>query len=104
MTSLYARRFDFTNKHWSPNAAHNKMFLHTQQSYLNDVLAARGHVFLNDVHDALGLDRTTAGQLVGWLRGGEGDGFIDLGITEDENDPGVFLLDFNVDGLIYEKI
>lgn len=106
MTDLYARRFDSANKHWSPNAAHNKLFLQTQQNWMNDVLNARGHVFLNDVQDALGLDRTPAGQLVGWLRSGTGwgDGYIDFAITEAEDEPGVFLLDFNVDGVIYEKI
>jgi hypothetical protein len=102
-TSIYAQVFDQHNKHWSNQALHNKLFLQTQQSYLNDVLRARGHVFLNDVYDALGFNRTTAGQMVGWLKDGD-DGYIDFAITEDEDEPGVFTLDFNVDGVIYEKI
>lgn len=103
-TSIYAQRFDQHNKHWGNQPLHNKMFLQAQQNYLNDVLNARGHVFLNDVHDALGIPRTPQGQVVGWLKDGEGDNYIDFAITEDKDEPGVFDLDFNVDGVIYEKI
>jgi len=67
-------------------------------------------VFLNEVYDMLGIERSSAGQVVGWLREGEGDGHIDFGMFEAVNRDFVngwersILLDFNVDGVIYDKI
>jgi hypothetical protein len=103
IASLYARRFDENNLHFDPRFyENNAAFLHAQQSYANDRLQAQGYLFLNDVHDMLGFDRIGNGQLVGWLKD-KGDNFVDFNITkvEDEN---AFLLDFNVDGVIYDKI
>lgn len=48
-------------------------------------LHARGYVFLNDVYDMLGIDRTKEGQIVGWVynKNNEvGDNFVDFGILE----------------------
>jgi hypothetical protein len=67
-------------------------------------------VFLNEAYDALGLERSTAGAVVGWVIGDEGDNYIDFGIFEAQNARFVngsersILLDFNVDGVIYDKI
>lgn len=65
-------------------------------------------VYLNDVYDELGFEKTTAGQVVGWIYDKEnnkrGDNYIDFGITElcTKDDGNVveygYLLDFNVDG------
>jgi hypothetical protein len=90
------------------------MFLKTQQAYLNDILRIRGHVFLNEVYDALGLERTQAGALVGWISNNvDGDCYIDFGLFDGER-PRVrdfvngnersILLDFNVDGVIYDLL
>jgi hypothetical protein len=79
------------------------------------MLRARGHVFLNDVYDSLGIPRSKAGAVVGWVlnRNGEGDNFISFGVfdgtTQEIRDfvngyEGSILLDFNVDGVIYDKI
>ena len=111
--SGYARFFDETNKNFVRNPAYNGVFLRCQQNWANDMLKARGHVFLNEVYDQLGLERSKAGAIVGWIHGGDGDNFIDFGIF-DANNPGArsfvngdedaILLDFNVDGVIYDKI
>jgi hypothetical protein len=86
------------------------MFLRAQQTYFNNILISRGHVFLNEVYDALGIDRTEAGAIVGWVIGG-GDNKIDFGIFDGENPrtrafvngyEHSILLDFNVDGVIYD--
>lgn len=110
--SPYAKFFDASSRDWQDNPEHNLMFLKGQQNYFNQLLQARGHVFLNEVYDALDIPRTPAGQVVGWIKGA-GDDFIDFGIYDLYHEKNrdfvngyepVILLDFNVDGMIYEKI
>lgn len=101
-TDLYSRRFDQYNKHWTRRMDDNVMFLLAQQGWANDLLQARGHVFLNEIQDMLGFDRTPQGQLVGWIKGGKG---IDFGIEREvDAEPGVVILNLNPDGVIYDKI
>lgn len=114
--SDYARFFDASCAEWTKNPEYNLMFLKAQQAYLNDRLKARKHVFLNEVYDALGLERTSVGQIVGWIYDPDhpiGDNFIDFGIYDIDSErtrsfvngfENVILLDFNVDGVIYDKI
>jgi hypothetical protein len=45
----------------------NLKFLILQERWLNDRLESMGHVFLNEFHDALGLPRTSAGAIMGWV-------------------------------------
>lgn len=90
------------------------MFLRAQQQFANDKLVADGFLFLNDVYDMLGIDKTPTGQLVGWkydeLNNDVGDNYVDFGImetnreTEDGGYEPVILLDFNVDGDILHLI
>jgi hypothetical protein len=113
--SEYARFFDPLNENWSRDPEFNLVFLKCQQEYANQMLRARGHVLLNDVYDSLGIPRSRAGAVVGWVlnRNGEGDNFISFGVfdgtTQEIRDfvngyEGSILLDFNVDGVIYDKI
>lgn len=112
--SQYARFFDELCGNWVKNPEYNAIFLRAQQNYMNDLLQARGHVFLNEVYDALGLERSGAGAVVGWVLGKGGDDYVDFGIFDDLQNPRVkdfvngretsILLDFNVDGVIYDKI
>jgi hypothetical protein len=109
--SMYARFFDELNKNWNRQPEYNLVFLRCQQQYATDMLRSRGHVFLNEVYDMLGMDRSKAGAVVGWVIG-EGDDYVDFGLYEDR--PGMrdfvngreasVLLDFNVAGVIYDKI
>jgi hypothetical protein len=112
--SSYARIFDETHPSWSdvPNA--NTFFIQSRQNHANDLLRLNGVVFLNDVYDLLGMERSEAGQIVGWVSDGEGDGYIDFGIWN----AGVYsgkewlvhghqdgiILDFNVDGPVHKKL
>jgi hypothetical protein len=82
--SVYARFFDESSKEWQKTPEYNFMFLKAQQNYMNDLLHARGHVFLNEVYDALGLPHSQAGSVVGWLAE-DGDGFIDFGIFDEDS-------------------
>ena len=111
--SIYARFFDNRSTSWSPQPEYNLLFLRSQQNYANERLQARGHVLLNDVYDALGLDRSPEGCVVGWVKG-EGDDTVDFGIFDGQRmdrfydfvsgQEGAILLDFNVDGVVYEKV
>lgn len=108
--SAYARFFDEASIYWEKNAELNRLYVQCQQNYANNLLHSRGHVFLNEVYDALGLERSTAGQVVGWVLNDEGDNYVDFGIFEAANSAFVngyersVLLDFNVDGPIFDKI
>jgi hypothetical protein len=113
--SMYARFFDQLCPEWQKNPEYNRAFLQCQQNYLNERLRIKGHLFLNEVYDALGMERSSAGAVVGWVIGKEGgDNFVDFGIFDDITNPNVrdfvnglsdsILLDFNVDGVIYDKI
>jgi hypothetical protein len=111
--SEYARFFDKMSSEWHSDPEYNLMFLRTQQNYANDLLRCRlnGIVFLNEIYTMLGIPISEAGQVVGWVRGNtDGDGYISFGIYDDNardfvngyNDS--ILLDFNVDGLVWDKI
>ena len=112
VASIYARFFDKSSPNWNPRNNYNQVFIQCQQNWLNNLLQARGHVFLNEAYDALGIPRSKEGQIVGWLKEG-GDDFVDFGVFEGDINEGVrfvmghndtVLLDFNVDGVIYDKI
>lgn len=89
--------FDKQSREWSNLPEYNLIFLKSQQIYWNDRLKATGNVFLNEIYDAIGVERTSIGCIVGWLLDGDGDRYIKL-----END--IITLNFNVDGIIYDKI
>lgn len=108
--SMYAVIFDESNPNWRPNGEFNRMFIQCQQNYFNQRLSVYGHVFLNEVYEALGMQKTRPGQVVGWLYNGDGDNFIDFGIFEAHNadfvnhhEPSI-ILDFNVDGPILNHL
>lgn len=78
------------------------------ESSANVILQARGYILLNEVLRSIGLHETTAGAIVGWQTKGDGDGFVDFRMRQVKNkmDEGgvAFILDFNVDGPIYQDI
>lgn len=105
--SPYARLFEESNLNWRNNAEYNLMFLKAQLNAFNYKLQSRGHVFLNEVYDGLGIPRTVEGQVVGWVLDGDGDNYIDFGLMEAFSSAQLeknFWLDFNVDGVVYDKI
>ena len=92
------------------------MFLKRQQAYANDKLKANGYLFLNEVYDMLGIPKSKAGQVVGWIydpENGTGDNYVDFGIYNVNREAArdfvngyerTILLDFNVDGNIWEMM
>ena len=127
--SEYAVIFDERNPNWeSGGSDYNKWFLHRMQCQVNDKLKAQGYLYLNDVYKMLGIEPTPAqrkaGQVVGWVyqpdaKNPNGDNYVDFGVKEvcptyildpdkpapdlDDIDP-VFVLDFNVDGNIWDMM
>lgn len=114
MYSEYARFFDDGCNGWTKDPEYNLMFVRNVQNTANDILKSKGHLFLNEVYDMLGIPRTKAGQVVGWIYDEKhpvGDNFVDFGIyntnVEKVRDfvngyERTILLDFNVDGNILE--
>ena len=107
-----ARWFDKTNPNWNANPNFSMMFLQAQERMANDVLHSRGHIFLNEVYDSLGIDHTPEGAVLGWVEG-EGDDYVSFGIYNARKDgtrkfvngeENVILLEFNHAGVIYDKI
>lgn len=109
--SPYGVIFDSSNNNWSADEDLSMLHLKCQQQYANDILQTRGHIFLNEVYKMLGFPHTPAGAVTGWVKG-NGDDFIDFNIYdgmfegEDSNGRTVtkWALDFNVDGVMYDKI
>lgn len=114
--SDYARFFDECSEYWKKDSEYNLMFLRKQQQYANDKLISQGHLFLNDVYDMIGLEKTKAGQIVGWIYDKEnplGDNYVSFGIYDIDRRKNrefvngierTILLDFNVDGNILDRI
>lgn len=107
--SDYARIYDDGNVGWSKNPELNLMFLKRQQAYANDKLKSQGYLFLNDVYEMLGFQKTKAGQIVGWTyneNNPNGDNFVDFGIYDSARFVNGYersiILDFNVDGVILD--
>ena len=106
------RFFDSSNPNWDKNPAFSMMWLRGQQNILNDLLHTRGHVFLNEVYDALGFPHTPQGAVLGWIDG-EGDNCIDFGLYDQNKEnvrrfvngvDNVIMLEFNHDGVIWDRI
>ena len=105
---------------------YNETFLMIRQCEANHRLQANGHLTLNEVYDMLGYEHTSIGAVVGWTYpkddeghycGEEGKGFVDFGIYDFYNTSdgrrvigkecgttNAFFLDFNVEGVIWDKI
>lgn len=102
------------------NPEYNLMTLRRVESYATDRLRSVGHLFLNEVYDMLGMDRTPIGAVVGWLYSDDPnkmvgrDGYVSFGNLYDASNPDkrdfingreqAILLEFNVDGPIFELI
>ena len=113
--SPYAVVFDQNAGAWEGNEDYSLMILHAQENYANDILRTRGYLLLNEVYKGLGLPQTSAGAVVGWVYDSDdGDGIVEFGNFEVLNyrdyDPVLgrevtkFILDFNVDGVIWDQI
>lgn len=102
---------------------YNQAFLKAQEAYFNDLLQARGYVFLSEVYKALGFELTPGSVIAGWIKNSAiGDNYISFGLPAAEvyRETGEhvlksgrivktlsgkdYYLDFNVDGVIWNLI
>ena len=114
--SDFARFFDESCYEWDKDPEYNLTYLRCMQQSANNLLQSKGHLFLNEVYDMLGIQRTKAGQVVGWIfddKNPVGDNYVDFGMYDlNRSNTREFvnghesriLLDFNVDGDILNKI
>lgn len=94
-------------KGFKKDPSYNLVSLQAQQAYACDLLKIRGHLFLNEVLDMLGIDRTIEGQSLGWIydkNSPRSDNYVDFGFMDAAdflngyNDS--VILNFNCDGNI----
>lgn len=100
-------RYDrHTSRNWSSDPMINELFLRVIKNQMLDQLRARGHVFLNEVYDQMGLRRTSSGQLVGWLYFGDGEEvpLWEETSKQDKDGNSVYIIEFETQGVIYDKI
>lgn len=94
----------------------NANFLRDVENAMNRRLQQRGHLFLNDVYEALGMEETPLGTQIGWINlPGKVESYVDFGFDNKINetvkgrvketaDKHAYLLDLNVDGVIWNMI
>lgn len=112
--SEFAKFFDDGCIGWTKDPELNMIFLRQQEAAATKRLEDRGHLFLNEVYDMLGIPHTRAGQIVGWIydkKNPIGDNYVDFGIYDTSKEANrnfvngyerTILLDFNVDGNILD--
>lgn len=97
--------FDERCANWSKDREYNIMFLRYQQQFYNDLLRARGCVFLSDILNSLGINTCNHEYLIshkiGWtLNEKLNDVYIDFGIEYDDSSDPCIKLNFNVNYII----
>lgn len=99
-----------TSTSWTQDPGYNQIMLDGQEKWATTLLHRQGHLFLNEVYDLLGFQRTKTGSIVGWIHKdlGNNDSFVSFNHHAD----GEFLagyskdvmLEFNVMGPILDLI
>jgi len=88
----YLLVFDSTNPNWEPSGRKNLDFLIGKQMYLNQRLRAKGHLFLHEVYEGLGIEPFTLGEnkvaasrFLGWIYNPDIktiDNYVSFGISD----------------------
>lgn len=109
------RFFDESSTRYSRDTLHNMSFLKSVQGVMNMKLVADRVVFLNDVYEELGFEKTQEGYQIGWIydRNNDAcDNCVDFGLPFGDRDweneavekgEHSFLLHFNCKKLIWSK-
>lgn len=93
--------FDKSNANWVENPEYNMAFLRSNFCYLNNQLAARRHLFVNEALDALGFPRRPEGQILGWLFPGRPRTIFELFPVNEKN---LIVVRIIPDGSIWQTI
>ena len=110
----FTRIFDETSDCWQRDSGMNFAFLMQQQNFLNEKLQRQGFLCLNDALHALGFQRSSLGQVMGWVYDEGNPDFhnvVDFGIFDKyDREKCAFIngweksvwIQFNVDGNLLE--
>lgn len=112
---------DRWQRYWIPQQV--IQWVQQKESELQDMLNSRGHVFLNEAYDKLGMPRTAQGSVVGWINTPKNNHLdkpfrLSLGYANDEcpeeelrrilgsnsNEETWLWITPNCDGVIYQMI
>jgi len=104
----YVGVFDNSSSSWERNHEYNEMMLKYVERKADDILRARGYIFLNEIYDMLGMKRTKIGQISGWVY--NENKHVELGFGSQVNvrfingDSDTFVVEPNVDGVILHRV
>lgn len=102
--------YDSTNENWTGFHLENLHRVQIAQNVYNDRLQQRGWVMLSEILINLGIQPTEASFVTGWIKdpdtsdGVPRDNFIEFNIRDFQTEYGYILLDFNVQGTVFDKI
>lgn len=97
---VYVKEFNAGVHSWTTDRELNLEYLRITQTYYNELLRARGYVFLRDIYERLGIPITKDSIVIGWYydqRNSNAHNYIDFNLDESQPGPN-FTLGFNVDG------
>lgn len=105
--SDYARCYEDGCRNWTKDASVNRLTLLAFQDHANRKLRTQGYLYLNEVYELIGFDKTLAGHTMGWIYSKEenphGDNYVSFGFEKAwDFEAGLersVWLDFNVDDL-----
>lgn len=94
-------QLDETSVNWMPDPDAIELFLRGVRNHMTNILAIRGHVFVNDILDELHMHRLRAGQIRGWVRNADNPHhYVDMSWTRNG---GTWVIVFNTEGDILER-
>lgn len=114
MPSVYARCFADGTPGWHKNPQDSLIYLRQQQNWLTNRLQSKGHLFLNEVYEALGYPICEAGSVVGWVYDPNNEtleNYVDFGIYDSNDERKIAFvngneqniwIDFNFDGNVWQ--
>lgn len=112
----YTKLFDETSRYYTKTPAINFAFLRKKQEEANHLLKIRGYLFYNEVLKMLDLPLVSEGDYIGWVYDNNmivGNNYVDFGLTDFTSESvryfingreSVVMLNFNLDGYIYDSI
>lgn len=110
----YDRCFTTGCKGYTKDANYNRDFVRQAEIFAQRKLDAQGYLFLNDVYEMFGFQKTPAGQIVGWVKDGDtSHGIVNFGVYNLKDEMATMFvngdelsvwLKFNVDGVVYDLI
>lgn len=106
--------FDENHPEWDASPTYNRMLLLGRLNMCNDILHSKGYLTFNQAKDVFGFEDADdpVGMITGWIDD-EPDKKVDIGIFDPTNEQNrlfvngksnVAILQFNVDGIIWDKI